>query len=57
MNVEISKQRDQCLRKYFPDYDVQKIVISEFGNFAGCMGDFATVDSQIARGQMDPKKW
>jgi hAT family C-terminal dimerisation region len=57
MDVEISNQRDQCLRKDFPDYEVRKVVISEFGDFTGCMADFATVDSQIARCHMDPKKW
>jgi hypothetical protein len=56
MDVEILKQRDQCLRKDFPDYEVRKVVISEFGDFTRCMADFATVDSQIARGHMDPKK-
>jgi hAT family C-terminal dimerisation region len=57
MDVEISKQRDQCLRKYFLGYKVRKVVIFEFGDFTGCTGDFATVGSQIARGHMDPKKW
>lgn len=56
-DMEISNERNNCLRRFFPEENERNKVIVEFANFSGCMGIYSSYDSLKARGILDPKIW
>ncbi|XP_057764867.1 uncharacterized protein LOC130985765 [Salvia miltiorrhiza] len=54
---EVAKERQKCLKKYFPDIAQRMIVIREFANFSSMADDFADSDSIEQRYELDPKSW
>ncbi|KAH7652267.1 Ribonuclease H-like protein [Dioscorea alata] len=56
-DVEISEERNKCLRKYFPSNEERKMVFQEFASFSGALGAFGTSDSLQDRWNLEPKSW
>jgi hypothetical protein len=54
---EIANERNNCLRRYFPDPAERNLVIGEFARFSGCLAPFDAGDSIGNRGILEPKEW
>ncbi|XP_027351371.1 uncharacterized protein LOC113862485 [Abrus precatorius] len=54
---EVSRERNKCLKRYFPNAEERKNVFVEFSNFSSCAADFASFDSIEDRWTLDPKSW
>lgn len=54
---EISKERKECLKKYFANEDERRSVNEEFASFSACLEEFSSSDSINDRGKMKPMKW
>ncbi|KAK8332601.1 hypothetical protein V6Z11_A10G151100 [Gossypium hirsutum] len=56
-DVEISKERNKCLRIYFPSTEERKMVFQEFARFSRVQDIFYSFDSLQDRWILDPKSW
>ncbi|KAL6577315.1 hypothetical protein OROMI_011591 [Orobanche minor] len=54
-DIELSEERNKCLKRYFPASEARTAVNVEFARFYGQIDSFSTVDSIKDRGAMDPK--
>ncbi|XP_027364746.1 uncharacterized protein LOC113871850 [Abrus precatorius] len=54
---EVSREKNKCLKRYFPNAEERKNVFVEFSNFSSCAADFASFDSIEDRWTLDPKSW
>ncbi|PRQ18378.1 putative HAT dimerization domain, ribonuclease H-like domain-containing protein [Rosa chinensis] len=54
---EISKERKECLKKYYANEEERRSVNEEFASFSACLDEFASSDSINDRGKMPPMKW
>ncbi|GAV67734.1 DUF659 domain-containing protein/Dimer_Tnp_hAT domain-containing protein, partial [Cephalotus follicularis] len=52
-DVELSEERNKCLRRYFPDVEERRLVNQEFARFSGGLDAFGSFDSLV----LDPKAW
>ncbi|KAJ6842503.1 uncharacterized protein M6B38_301855 [Iris pallida] len=57
MDVEISKERAKCLKRYFPNADKRRLANMEYAKFSAALDAFADDDSLNDRGMMEPKTW
>ncbi|KAJ6810180.1 uncharacterized protein M6B38_158170 [Iris pallida] len=57
MDVDISKERATCLKRYFPNADKRRSANMEYAKFSAGLDAFADDDSLNDRGLMDPKTW
>ena len=55
--MEVARERMKILKKYFPNLEEHKRIITEFADFSSKSGEFADVDSIRDRYDMDPKSW
>jgi len=55
--MEVAKERMKILKKYFPNLEERKRIITEFTDFSSKSGEFPDVDSIRDRYEMDPKSW
>ncbi|KAK8331729.1 hypothetical protein V6Z11_A10G093200 [Gossypium hirsutum] len=44
-DVEISEERNKCLRRYFPSTEERNMVFQEFARFLGALDIFDSFDS------------
>ncbi|RZC13791.1 F-box/LRR-repeat protein [Glycine soja] len=56
-DMELTRERLKCFKRFFLDVDVRRKVNIEFANFSDGREDFDNLDSLNDRGQMDPKVW
>nr|XP_017226358.1 PREDICTED: uncharacterized protein LOC108202473 [Daucus carota subsp. sativus] len=56
-DIELSEERNKCIKRYFPDGEARKAVNVEFARFSGQMDSFGSADSIEDRGTEDPKMW
>ncbi|XP_020114911.1 uncharacterized protein LOC109728792 [Ananas comosus] len=56
-DLEISKMRNKCLKRFFPNNEERRVVNEEFANFFTVGEGFDEHDSIGDRGVLDPKKW
>ncbi|XP_074336689.1 uncharacterized protein LOC141673859 [Apium graveolens] len=56
-DIELSQERNKCIKRYFPDGEARKAVSIEYARFSGQMDIFGNADSIEDRGTMDPKMW
>ncbi|XP_074361159.1 uncharacterized protein LOC141701395 [Apium graveolens] len=56
-DIELSQERNKCIKRYFPDGEARKAVSIEYARFSGQMDIFGSADSIKDRGTMDPKMW
>ncbi|GAV84697.1 LOW QUALITY PROTEIN: Dimer_Tnp_hAT domain-containing protein, partial [Cephalotus follicularis] len=56
-DVELSEERNKCLRRYFPDVEERRLVNQEFARFSGGLDAFGSFDSLEDRWVLDPKAW
>nr|CAD1831664.1 unnamed protein product [Ananas comosus var. bracteatus] len=56
-DLEISKMRNKCLKRFFPNNEERRVVNEEFANFSTAGEGFDEHDSIEDRGVLDPKKW
>ncbi|XP_057444810.1 uncharacterized protein LOC130737057 [Lotus japonicus] len=56
-DVEITRERMKCFRKYFVDVDVRRRVNVEFASFSDGREGFDDIDSLGDRGRIDAKSW
>ena len=55
MDVEIVKERNECLLRFFPNAEERREVNIEYGKFASAMN--LDVDAINDKGVMDPRLW
>eukprot|EP00268_Persea_americana_P006808 TRINITY_DN12455_c0_g1_i5.p1 TRINITY_DN12455_c0_g1~~TRINITY_DN12455_c0_g1_i5.p1 ORF type:complete len:129 (-),score=15.08 TRINITY_DN12455_c0_g1_i5:237-623(-) len=53
--MEVARERMTILKKYFPNLEERKTVITEFTDFSSKSGEFADVDSIHDHYEIDPK--
>ena len=56
-DMELTRERLKCFKRFFLDVDVRRKVNIEFANFSDGREGFDDLDSLNDRGQMDPKAW
>ncbi|XP_074342711.1 uncharacterized protein LOC141680360 [Apium graveolens] len=56
-DIELSRERNKYIKRYFPDGEARKAVSIEHAQFSGQMDIFGNADSIEDRGTMDPKMW
>ncbi|KAL5147497.1 hypothetical protein HKD37_06G017177 [Glycine soja] len=56
-DMELTRERVKCFKRFFLDVDVRRKVNIEFANFSDGREGFDDLDSLNDRGQMDPKAW
>ncbi|XP_059659219.1 uncharacterized protein LOC132306039 [Cornus florida] len=56
-DLEVSRERTRCLKKYFSDPQERSKVQLEYANFSSNSGEFGESDSICDRYTMDPKSW
>ncbi|RWR83372.1 DUF659 domain-containing protein/Dimer_Tnp_hAT domain-containing protein [Cinnamomum micranthum f. kanehirae] len=56
-DMEVARERMKILKKYFPNLEERKRIITEFADFSSKSGEFADIDSIRDRYEMDPKSW
>ncbi|GAV60089.1 Dimer_Tnp_hAT domain-containing protein, partial [Cephalotus follicularis] len=56
-DMELSEERNKCLRRYFPDVKERRLVNQEFDRFSGGLDAFGSFDSLEDRWVLDPKAW
>ncbi|KAL5172115.1 hypothetical protein HKD37_16G044935 [Glycine soja] len=56
-DLELTRERLKCFKRFFLDMDVRRKVNIEFANFSDGREGFDDLDSLNDRGQMDPKAW
>ncbi|GAV92311.1 Dimer_Tnp_hAT domain-containing protein [Cephalotus follicularis] len=56
-DVELSEERNKCLRRYFPDVEERRLVNQEFARFSGGLDAFGSFDSLEDRWVLDSKAW
>ncbi|KAH1256565.1 hypothetical protein GmHk_03G006705 [Glycine max] len=56
-DMELTRERLKCFKRFFLDVDVRRKVNIEFANFSDGREGFDDLDSLNYRGQMDPKAW
>ncbi|KAH1266386.1 hypothetical protein GmHk_01G001888 [Glycine max] len=56
-DMELTRERLKCFKRFFLDVDVRRKVNIEFANFLDGREGFDDLDSLNDRGQMDPKAW
>ncbi|XP_074323848.1 uncharacterized protein LOC141660758 [Apium graveolens] len=56
-DIEISEERNKCIKRYFPDREARKAVNIEYARFSGQMDTFGSSNSIEDRGTMEPKIW
>ncbi|CAM8948874.1 unnamed protein product [Rhodiola kirilowii] len=56
-DAEISKERKECIKKYFSDEGERLKVNEEFASFSSCLDEFASSDSIKERGKLRPIAW
>lgn len=56
-DAEISRERNKCMKRYFPDIEERTKVNTEFAKFAAKYDKFGDHDSSHDRGIMDPNIW
>ncbi|XP_074381164.1 uncharacterized protein LOC141722833 [Apium graveolens] len=56
-DIELSQERNKCIKRYFPDGEARKAVSIEYARFSGHIDIFGNADSIEDRGTMDPKMW
>src|SRR4051812_1033985 len=57
IDIELSEERNKCLKRYFPSSEARTAVNVEFARFSGQMDIFGSSDSMEERGTMEPKMW
>ena len=55
--MEVARERMKILKKYFPNLEQRKRIITEFADFSSKSGEFVDVDFIRDRYEMDPKSW
>ena len=55
--MEVARERMKILKKYFPNLEQRKRIITEFADFSSKSGKFADVDSIRDHYEMNPKSW
>lgn len=56
-DLEISAERNECLKRYFPDSEERRRVNLEFAKFSEAIEESADSDSLTDRGLMEPIFW
>ncbi|XP_050387765.1 uncharacterized protein LOC126804047 [Argentina anserina] len=56
-DIDITRERKNCILKYFDDADQRREVNVEYSNFSLCMDDFCNVDAMHDRSILHPLKW
>ena len=56
-DLEVSRERMKCFKRYFPNSEERTRVLLEYANFSTRSGDFGEFDSIHDRYTMDPKSW
>ncbi|KAL3009924.1 hypothetical protein AAZX31_07G111100 [Glycine max] len=56
-DMELTRERLKCFKRFFLDVDVRRKVNIEFANFSDGREGFDDLDFLNYRGQMDPKAW
>lgn len=56
-DIELTRERVKCFKRYFIDDDVRRQVNVEFANFSDGRQGFDDLDSLSDRGKMDAKTW
>ncbi|KAL2992789.1 hypothetical protein AAZX31_10G067800 [Glycine max] len=56
-DLELTRERLKCFKRFFLDVNVRRTVNIEFANFSDEREGFDDLDSLNDRGQMDPKAW
>ncbi|RZB47321.1 hypothetical protein D0Y65_051095 [Glycine soja] len=56
-DLELTRERLKCFKRFFLDMDVRRKVNIEFANFSDGREGFDDLNSLNDRGQMDPKAW
>ncbi|GAV85946.1 LOW QUALITY PROTEIN: Dimer_Tnp_hAT domain-containing protein, partial [Cephalotus follicularis] len=56
-DVELSEERNKCLRRYFPDVEERRLVNQEIARFSKGLDAFGSFDSLEDRWVLDPKAW
>ncbi|KAL5166694.1 hypothetical protein HKD37_18G051609 [Glycine soja] len=56
-DMELTRERLKCFKRFFLDVDVRRKVNIEFANFSDGREGFDDLDSLNDKGQMDPKAW
>ncbi|KAK7316614.1 hypothetical protein RJT34_00206 [Clitoria ternatea] len=54
---EVCRERNKCLKRYFPTAEERRKIFLEFSKFSSCAGDFASFDSIEDRWNLPPKEW
>ncbi|XP_020866146.1 uncharacterized protein LOC110224427 [Arabidopsis lyrata subsp. lyrata] len=56
-DLEVTRERKNCIMRYFPDQDERREVNVEYSNFSLCLEDFGSVDAMHDRFILEPLKW
>ncbi|KAJ1384591.1 Ribonuclease H-like superfamily [Sesbania bispinosa] len=56
-DLELTRERMKCFKRYFVDAEVRRQVNVEFANFTDGRDGFDDIDSLSDRGKMDAKSW
>nr|XP_011470780.1 PREDICTED: uncharacterized protein LOC105349359 [Fragaria vesca subsp. vesca] len=56
-DIDITRERKNCILKYYGDVDQRREVNVEYSNFSLCMEDFCNVDAMRDRSILDPLRW
>ncbi|KAJ1406144.1 Ribonuclease H-like superfamily [Sesbania bispinosa] len=56
-DLELTRERMKCFKRYFVDAEVRRQVNVEFANFTDGREGFDDIDSLSDRGKMDAKSW
>uniref|UniRef100_A0A0D3CZA6 HAT C-terminal dimerisation domain-containing protein n=1 Tax=Brassica oleracea var. oleracea TaxID=109376 RepID=A0A0D3CZA6_BRAOL len=56
-DLEVTRERKNCIMKYFPNQDERREVNVEYSNFSLCMEDFGSVDVIHDRFILEPLRW
>lgn len=57
LDLEITRERTKCFKRFFPDPEERRKVNVEFANFAGGREGFADIDSLGDMGNIGAKEW
>ncbi|KAL6176476.1 hypothetical protein ACLB2K_053109 [Fragaria x ananassa] len=56
-DIDITRERKNCILKYYGDVDQRREVNVEYSNFSLCMEDFCNVDAMRDRSILDHLRW
>ncbi|XP_004308303.1 PREDICTED: uncharacterized protein LOC101292460 [Fragaria vesca subsp. vesca] len=56
-DIDITRERKNCILKYYDDANQRRDVNVEYSNFSLCMDDFCNVDAMHDRSILHPLKW